>query len=76
MALGLKCGGTLEERAQRLFSTKGEASLDPTLLAKKKQRKPGKGKDVEKQKEIARLEAQVSKGCSRTSMVILVSVYF
>ena len=23
MALGLKCGGTLEERAQRLFSTKG-----------------------------------------------------
>lgn len=60
MALGLKCGGTLEERAQRLFSTKGEASLDPALLAKKKQRKPGKGKDVEKQKEIARLEAQVS----------------
>ena len=24
MALGLKCGGTLEERAQRLFSTKGK----------------------------------------------------
>ena len=24
MALGLKCGGTLEERAKRLFSTKGE----------------------------------------------------
>ena len=26
MALGLKCGGTLEERAQRLFSTKGLCS--------------------------------------------------
>ncbi|XP_001606271.1 splicing factor 3A subunit 3 [Nasonia vitripennis] len=61
MALGLKCGGTLEERAQRLFSTKGEASLDPNLLAKKKQRKPGKGKNVEKQKEIARYEAHVYK---------------
>lgn len=24
MALNLKCGGTLEERAQRLFSTKGK----------------------------------------------------
>lgn len=61
MALGLKCGGTLEERAQRLFSTKGEVSLDPNLLAKKKERKSGKGKDSEKQKEIARLEAQVYK---------------
>lgn len=61
MALGLKCGGTLEERAQRLFSTKGEASLNPNLLAKKKQRKSNKGKDAEKQKEMARLEAQVYK---------------
>ena len=61
MALGLKCGGTLEERAQRLFSTKGEVSLDPNLLAKKKERKSGKGKDAEKQKDIARLEAQVYK---------------
>ena len=26
MALGLKCGGTLEERAKRLFSTKGEVN--------------------------------------------------
>lgn len=60
MALGLKCGGTLEERAQRLFSTKGESSLDPNLLAKK-QRKLGKGKNVEKQREIAILEAQVYK---------------
>ena len=27
MALGLKCGGTLEERAQRLFMTKGMTSV-------------------------------------------------
>ncbi len=26
MALGLKCGGTLDERAKRLFSTKGNYS--------------------------------------------------
>ncbi|KAI8520637.1 PREDICTED: splicing factor 3A subunit 3-like [Branchiostoma belcheri] len=62
LALGLKCGGTLEERAQRLFSTKGKSleELDPSLFAKSK---PGKGKgakDVsEKQKEIASLEGQV-----------------
>lgn len=61
MALGLKCGGTLEERAQRLFMTKGKPleALDSSLFTKNK---PGKGgssvKDREKQKEIAALEAQ------------------
>lgn len=35
MALGIKCGGTLEERAQRLFSTKGQQNIDPSLMAKK-----------------------------------------
>ncbi|PVD28299.1 hypothetical protein C0Q70_10886 [Pomacea canaliculata] len=61
MALGLKCGGTLEERAQRLFSTKGKTleQLDPALFAKSKPGKAGKtGKETEKQKEIALLEAQ------------------
>lgn len=35
-SLGLKCGGTLQERAQRLFSTKGKSleELDPSLFAK------------------------------------------
>lgn len=34
-ALGLKCGGTLRERAARLFSTKGRSltELEPTLFA-------------------------------------------
>ncbi|BET01260.1 unnamed protein product [Nesidiocoris tenuis] len=61
MALSLKCGGTLEERAQRLFSTKGKKSLDPNLLAKSKPGKSARNKDNERQKEIAFLEAQVYK---------------
>jgi len=64
MALGVKCGGTLEQRAQRLFSTKGKGleELDQTLFAKAKPGKAskvGKNKDSEKQREIALLEAQV-----------------
>ncbi|KAI4818157.1 hypothetical protein KUCAC02_011517 [Chaenocephalus aceratus] len=60
MALGLKCGGTLEERAQRLFSTKGKSleSLDPSLFAKNPKAK-GPKKDTERNKEIGFLEAQV-----------------
>lgn len=44
MARGLKCGGTLEERAARLFAVKGLApeEIDPSLLAKSK----GKGKKI------------------------------
>ncbi|XP_053163392.1 splicing regulator SDE2 [Hemicordylus capensis] len=40
-ALGLKCGGTLQERAARLFSVKGlpRDQIDPALFAK-----PSKGK--------------------------------
>jgi len=63
MALGLKCGGTLEERAQRLFSTKGKTSLDPSLLAKGKPGKINRTKEQERQKELAMLEAQVYKFC-------------
>ncbi|XP_043994397.1 splicing factor 3A subunit 3 [Gambusia affinis] len=60
MALGLKCGGTLEERAQRLFSTKGKSleSLDPSLFAKNPKAK-GPKKDTERNRESAFLEAQV-----------------
>lgn len=38
MRMGLKCGGTPEMRAERLWSTKGKAlkELDPRLFAKKK----------------------------------------
>ncbi|EDO29934.1 predicted protein [Nematostella vectensis] len=58
-ALGLKCGGTLEERAQRLFSTKGVPleKLDPSVFAKSR---AGKGRESsERQKDIASYEAQV-----------------
>lgn len=36
MARGLKCGGTLQQRAQRLFATKGVPldQLDPSFFAK------------------------------------------
>ncbi|MEE6473731.1 hypothetical protein FKM82_010154 [Ascaphus truei] len=41
MALGLKCGGTLQERAARLFSVRGLSrdKIDPALFAK-----PAKGR--------------------------------
>jgi len=60
IALGLKCGGTLQERAGRLFETKGRnlSELPREMFAKQK---PGKGRSekTEKLKEIARMEAQV-----------------
>lgn len=62
MALGLKCGGTLEERAQRLFSTKG-GNIDQSLMAKKGG-VLGKSvstatKEQARQKEIASVEAKI-----------------
>lgn len=65
MALGLKCGGTLEQRAQRLFDTKGKnlEELDPAMFAKAKPGKTGKSRDLERQREIAALEAQVYRFC-------------
>jgi len=64
IASGLKCGGTLEERAQRLFSTKGKSldEIDPALFAKSKPGKTGsevKAKESEKNKDIASVEAQI-----------------
>lgn len=62
MALGLKCGGTLEERAQRLFSTKGMKQIDQTLLSKKSalgKNASRMSKEQERQKEIALVEAQI-----------------
>ncbi|KAH1012528.1 hypothetical protein HUJ05_011673 [Dendroctonus ponderosae] len=50
---------TLEERAQRLFSTKGQSSLDPSLMIKGTKGKANKGKEALRQKELAGLEAQI-----------------
>lgn len=58
MALGIKCGGTLEERAQRLFSTKGKRSIDPALLAKKDLGRQT-ARDAARTQDIAFLEAQL-----------------
>lgn len=58
MALGIKCGGTLEERAQRLFSTKGKRNIDPSLMAKKTSGRQN-NRDAARNHEIAALEAQL-----------------
>lgn len=65
-AQGLKCGGTLEQRAQRLFSTKGKSKeeWDPSIVvsAKGKKRNKGKGNVQDKSevnKSIALVEAKV-----------------
>lgn len=57
----VSCYRTLEERAQRLFETKGKklSDLDPNVFAKSKPGKAGRHKDMEKQKEIAILESQL-----------------
>lgn len=59
----MKCGGTLEERAKRLYSVKNKSmdEIDPNLFVKKGSNKQDKFKDVEKQKEIAYLETQIAK---------------
>lgn len=40
-SMGLKCGGTVKERAQRLFSTKGKSKeeIDSSLYVKKHKKK-------------------------------------
>ena len=64
MALGLKCGGSLNERANRLFQTKGKClqDLDASLFAKSSVTN-NKQKSIkeytEKHKEIAELESRV-----------------
>nr|CAG4641560.1 EOG090X03G1 [Eurycercus lamellatus] len=61
-ALGMKCGGTLEDRAQRLFKTKGlsQDQIDPSLMAKGA-KGANKDKEAERNKAVALLEAQVYK---------------
>lgn len=49
---------TLEERAQRLFSTKGKGFLDPSLMTKNNKGKATKEKEILRQRELATLEAQ------------------
>lgn len=44
-----------------MFGTKGKKSLEPSLFAKNKPGKVGRGKENERQREIAALEAQVYK---------------
>lgn len=50
---------TLEERAQRLFSTKGKGSLDPSLMIKNNKGKASKEKEQLRHRELSTLEAQI-----------------
>lgn len=61
-ALSMKCGGTLEERAKRLFGTKGVSLEDlKSTQGGKKGRGKSKGIDnAKRQRELAALESQVS----------------
>lgn len=40
-SMGLKCGGTIAERAQRLYAIKGKSmeEIDPSLFKSKKRQK-------------------------------------
>uniref|UniRef100_A0A2K5RV95 Matrin-type domain-containing protein n=1 Tax=Cebus imitator TaxID=2715852 RepID=A0A2K5RV95_CEBIM len=63
LALGLKCGETAEERAQRLFSTKGKSleSLDTALFAKNpksKGTKTGEEPEEEEEEQISESESE------------------
>lgn len=61
MALGMKCGGTLEERAQRLFSSKDMQEIDESLLVKNKSSKNVSTavKEQARQREVASIEAKI-----------------
>ncbi|KAL3314407.1 Splicing factor 3A subunit 3 [Cichlidogyrus casuarinus] len=61
MAIGLKCGGTLEERANRLWATKGVPlnQLPPELFAGKAKVARETSQFTERQKEIGATEASV-----------------
>ena len=63
IALGLKCGGTLQERAERLFMTKGKTltELNPALFAKTKPGSKDGKRAPEKMKEVAKIEANIYK---------------
>lgn len=59
IALGMKCGGTLEERAKRLWATRDKNldEIDSKLFSKPK----NSSVDSERQKEIAFMEVLIYK---------------
>ncbi|XP_039250520.2 splicing factor 3A subunit 3-like [Styela clava] len=61
MALSLKCGGTLEQRAERLFSTKGKTmdEIETSLYSKSKIKAGKKDLTSQRNKETAMVEAQI-----------------
>jgi splicing factor 3A subunit 3 len=77
LALGLKCGGTLRQRAERLLAVKGKKleEIDPSLFAKGA-RPAGalsteeRTRTEESSRAIALIEAKISQLCEQLSAVI------
>lgn len=76
-ALGLKCGGTLRQRAERLFSTKGKnlSDLHPSLFAKGARPAAAltphdREKNITSAKFIALTEFKIRKLCDMLSSVV------
>ncbi|CAI4232893.1 unnamed protein product [Auanema sp. JU1783] len=65
-ALQLKCGGTLKERAERLYATKGQSSsdLEKSLLSKNSE---DERRDQERVKLLAKLEGNIKCMCTLLS---------
>jgi len=67
--LGLKCGGTLEQRAARLFAVKGKlaSEVDPSFFAVKSKskgkKKEGSTNPADSTKEVKLWEVKVTKLC-------------
>jgi len=68
-ALGMKCGGTLKQRAERLFSIKGKDTIPPKLLATG-QVKTSKTLDKKAQQDCALKEFQISFLCEQMKDVV------
>eukprot|EP01026_Neomeris_dumetosa_P065367 TRINITY_DN6271_c0_g1_i3.p1 TRINITY_DN6271_c0_g1~~TRINITY_DN6271_c0_g1_i3.p1 ORF type:complete len:512 (-),score=69.91 TRINITY_DN6271_c0_g1_i3:269-1774(-) len=66
-ALGCKCGGTVQQRAERLFSTKGKqpSEFDPNILIQSKEKKgrSDMAKQTKMAYQIAWLEVKMKKLC-------------
>ncbi|KAK0413708.1 hypothetical protein QR680_006955 [Steinernema hermaphroditum] len=59
MALGMKCGGTLKERSERLFATKGKSKEELEAETKSDKSAIQKAKEEARQKSVASIEAHI-----------------
>jgi len=77
LSLGLKCGGTLRQRAERLLAVKGKTleNIDPSLFAKGSRPAAAlsfeeRARVEENARAVAFIEAKISRLCEQLSAVI------